>query len=213
MRIFKKTVELFCGTKSFSKVAEARGFSTWTTDINPDFSPDLVGDILEEKTQKQVMEEIKDASGVWMSPVCTTWSMSAGNTYWTQYRMPRNQAAIDGIKMILFCRYVADYCIKNHKWFVIENPNGRAVWILDNQYLKRVWYCRYGDFRAKLTNIWTNLNIKFEVCKRDNPDCKHERAPRGSKTGTQGLSGDTERSRIPPMLINHVIDAIERFVV
>ena len=207
----KQTVELNCGTKSFSKIASKRGYKTWTTDIDSQFNPDYVGDMLDERTQEVILDHVKKASVVWMSPVCAWWSLSAGNTYWTKFRMPRNDKAITGIKMMMFCRFIADYCIKNNKIFFIENPNGRAVWILDNQYLKRVWYCQYGDTRAKPTNIWTNLNIKFKTCFNGNKACHHESAPRGSKTGTQGLKCSKDRSVIPPLLFEHIFDVIENY--
>lgn len=204
-----KTVELFAGTQSFSKVARELGHETWTTDFNPEFNCDLTGDVLDEEIQDQIMEQVKKADMVWMSPVCTTWSLSAGNTYWTKYRMPRNDKTIQGIKMMMFCRFVADYCIKNNKLFFIENPNGRAVWIMDNQYMKRCWYCQYEDTRAKPTNIWTNLeNWTPKTChnyrKGEPKHCHHEAAPRGSKTGTQGLKGNMERSIVPPKLFYEI---------
>lgn len=201
-----KTVELFAGKhKSFSKVAEKLGHGIWTTDINPRFNCDLTGDILEEDIQDKVMEQIKDCNVVWMSPECKKWSLSAGNTYWTKYRMPKKEEVYDEIKVMLFCRFVADYCVKHNKIFFIENPNGRAVWILDNQYLKRVWYCQYGDSRAKPTNIWTNLKEWIpKTCRNGNKDCHHESAPRGSKTGTQGIKKDEDRSKIPSKLFEEM---------
>lgn len=37
----------------------------------------------------------------------------------------------------------------------------------------------------------------------------HTPAPRGSKTGTQGLKGSVERSIIPAELCNHIVDICE----
>jgi len=159
-----KTVELFAGTQSFSKVMRKYGFETWTTDFNPKFDSDLTGDILTTEIQEKIFEKVKTADIVWMSPVCTTWSLASGNTYWDMFRQPKREESGKAIKMMMFCRFIADYCDKHKKLFFIENPNGRAVWILDNQYLKRCWYCQYGDTRAKPTNIWTNLNIEFRSC-------------------------------------------------
>ena len=205
-----KVVELFAGTQSCSKVARELEYNTWTTDWDGHFNCDLTGDILDEKIQDQIMEEIKDCDMVWMSPECTKWSLSAGNTYWTKYRMPKRKDVYDSIKMMLFCRFVADYCIKHNKLFFIENPNGRAVWIMDNQYLKRCWYCQYGDTRAKPTNLWTNIDMEFRTCFNGNPNCHHESAPRGSKTGTQGLKGNMERSVVPRQLCVEILDQLEK---
>jgi len=73
-----------------------------------------------------------------------------------------------------------------------------------------VTYCQYGDSRQKPTDIWTNHpepNFK-PPCKSGAP-C-HISAPRGSKTGTQGLKGAKERAVIPPELCEHIVDICEK---
>lgn len=72
-----------------------------------------------------------------------------------------------------------------------------------------VTYCQYGDTRMKPTDIWTNhLDPKFKpMCKNGDP-C-HTSAPRGARTGTQGLKGSKERSVIPSALCNHIVDICE----
>lgn len=69
--------------------------------------------------------------------------------------------------------------------------------------------CKYGDKRMKPTDIWTNHpNPKFlPMCKNGDP-C-HVSAPRGARTGTQGLKGSIERSRIPAKLCEHIVDICE----
>jgi hypothetical protein len=205
-----KTLELFSGTESFSKVAFSMGHEIFTVELLPEFNPNLVGNILDEHIQKQIQDQLKTVDLVWMSPVCTAWTLAAGNTHWTKYRMPKTMLALDSIKMMMYCRYIADYCEKNGKYFVIENPNGRAVWIMDNKWLNRVWYCQYGDKRAKPTNIWSNIpNLNLKTCFNGNKNCHHEAAPRGSKTGTQSSNCSVERSVIPPLLIKHIIKKVE----
>ena len=72
-----------------------------------------------------------------------------------------------------------------------------------------VTYCKYGEERMKPTDIWTNHpDPKFKPpCKNGDP-C-HVRAPRGAKTGTQGIAGAAERSRIPQQLCRHIVDICE----
>ena len=67
-----------------------------------------------------------------------------------------------------------------------------------------VTYCQYGDSRMKPTDIWTNAYWwqPKPMCKNGAP-C-HEAAPRGSKTGTQGLCNSVERGRIPPGLFEEI---------
>jgi hypothetical protein len=68
-----------------------------------------------------------------------------------------------------------------------------------------VTYCQYGDTRMKPTDIWTNNPhwTPREMCK--NGDTCHVAAPRGSKTGTQGLKGAEIRSIIPHELCMEVM--------
>lgn len=69
-----------------------------------------------------------------------------------------------------------------------------------------VTYCQYGDFRQKPTDIWTNHpNPKFKPPCRNGAPC-HERAPRGSKAGTQKIKGSVGRSVIPKRLCEHILN-------
>lgn len=60
-----------------------------------------------------------------------------------------------------------------------------------------VTYCQYGDRRMKPTDIWTNNPAWIPKKACSNGDTCHIAAPRGSRTGTQGLVGDYERSKLP----------------
>ena len=105
----------------------------------------------------------------------------------------------------------------NPKYFYIENPRGllrKLPVITKESYIRHtIWYCQYHNpekdkiKRAKPTDIWTNdYSWKPKpVCKNGNPDCNHERAPRGSRTGTQGLKDDYERSKVPYELCKEII--------
>lgn len=72
-----------------------------------------------------------------------------------------------------------------------------------------VTYCQYGDMRMKPTDIWTNHpDPKFKPMCHNGDSC-HTAAPRGAKTGTQGLKGAMERSVIPNGLCKHIADICE----
>lgn len=206
-----KTAELFAGTESYSEVAEEYGYDTWTTDNNPKFNCTLTGNILDKEIQKKIWERVEESCMVWMSPVCITLSMAAGNTHWNADRSPKTEAAVMGKKFLDFCWEIAEYCIKHDKIFFIENPRARARWFLPEEYRKTAWYCQYGDTRAKPTDIWTNLpGWEPKTChnflKNQPKHCHHEAAPRGSKTGTQGLKGNMERSVVPRELIKELLE-------
>ena len=100
--------------------------------------------------------------------------------------------------------------LKPKYWF-IENPRGglRKMAFMKGLPRYTVTYCQYGDTRMKPTDIWTN-----HPSPNFNPACKrgdgcHEPAPRGSKTGTQGLKGAKERAVIPEKLCKHIVDICE----
>ena len=72
-------------------------------------------------------------------------------------------------------------------------------------------FCRKkdkGDKIAKTIRLQSHTAPKFlPMCKNGDP-C-HESAPRGSRTGTQGLKGSKERSVIPQKLCEHIVDICE----
>ena len=61
----------------------------------------------------------------------------------------------------------------------------------------------------KPTHIFTNYpNPEFKHCKNGDP-C-HEAAPRGSRSGVQGVKGAAERSRIPDKLCEYIVELCEK---
>ncbi len=132
-----------------------------------------------------------------------------------------------------FCDAVDAHCMDllrelKPTYYFIENPAGMFQHM---PYLKKfldetggrkhlLCYCKYSDPwtdengvlhmpRKKPTHIFTNHpNPRFiPPCKNGDP-C-HEKAPRGSRTGTQGLKNAVERSRIPDRLCDHIVEICE----
>ena len=59
----------------------------------------------------------------------------------------------------------------------------------------------------KPTDLWHNLDwTPRKMCKNGMP-C--QAAPRGSRTGTQGLKGNYERSKVPRDLCLEILELIE----
>lgn len=205
-----KTLELFAGTQSFSKVARELGYETYCIDSDSQFDNNWTLNLLNigsyaEITIKQMID---NSDIVWMSPPCTTFSMASGNKHWNADQSPKTLEAKKGKELLDLCLKLARHCIRKKKIFFIENPRARARWFLPKKWRKTAWYCQYGDSRAKPTDIWTNLeNWNPKTCKNGNKECHHEPAPRGSKTGTQGLKGSIDRSVIPPKLFHEIFDA------
>ena len=152
---------------------------------------------------------------VWASPDCTTYSIAACSTHRTNTKEPKSEYAIkcDTVNQH-WIGLIKEWLIENPKLiFFIENPRGMLRHMEWMQEFKRhtVWYCQYGDDRAKPTDIWTNSKDwqPRPICHNGNKNCHHQPAPRGSKTGTQGLKNSIDRSRIPEKLFEEIFDIIE----
>ena len=194
-----KVLELFAGSCSFSNVAKKYGFETYTTDIKQFGNIDEVVDIFDFDYKNIPFKP----DIIWASPPCTTFSIASCSKHWTApdengYREPKTEAAHDGLLMLEQTIYIMNYW--QPKFYFIENPRGLMRKMTAVEYLPRytVSYCQYGDTRMKPTDIWTNLKFTPRMCK-NGASC-HEAAPRGSRTGTQGLKNNHERSKIPEQL-------------
>lgn len=210
-----KVLELFAGTRSISKVFETRGHEVFCIEWNKDFENiDLYADI-NTITAEEILKKFGKPDVIWASPDCTTYSIAA-----ISHHRKKNQenGNLDPVsEYAKFCdktnKHVLDLIQDlKPKYYFIENPRGglRKMDFMKGLYRYTVTYCQYGDTRMKPTDIWTNHpNPRFKpIC--HNGDSCHEKAPRGSKTGTQGLKGSKERSIIPKLLCEHIVQICEK---
>mgnify|MGYP003442317277 FL=1 len=200
-------VEFFAGSRSVGKVAESRGMNVFSIDYKAFDGINLVKDIGELSVSD--IPFLPDF--VWASPDCTTYTIAAISTHRDGVN-PKSEYAVkcDQVNKH-FLSMIARWLRANPELiFFIENPRGMLRKMPFMQGFKRhtIWYCQYGDDRAKPTDIWTN-SLTWQpkpVCKNGNTSCHHQAAPRGSKTGTQGKKGSYERSKIPELLCADIID-------
>ena len=205
-------LELFAGTRSIGKAFEERGHKVFSVDWNKDFKDiDLYIDI-KELTPEIIRNKFGDVDVIWASPDCTSYSIAG---------ISNHRKYINGVltpisEYAIFCDSVNMHLLElikelNPKYYFIENPRGglRKMEFMKEMPRYTLTYCQYGDKRMKPTDIWTNHpDPKFKpMCKNGSP-C-HEPAPRGSRTGTQGLNGSKERSVIPYELCTHIVDICE----
>ena len=210
-----KVLELFAGSRSFSKVAEELGMETYCTDVNKFQGIDLVKDILEVNAT-DIEEEFGMPDVIWASPPCTTFSVASLGYHWTGGKgayIPKTDRCRNNIDVVEKSNSIIRYFLYRNPFlkYYVENPRGmlRKLESMDwATYRRTIWYCQYGDSRAKPTDIWTNDGVwsPRPVCKNGNPNCHHERAPRGSKTGTQGLKGNYLRSVVPSELCREILN-------
>ena len=165
-------------------------------------------------TAEMIIEKFGHPDVIWASPDCTTFSIAAISHHRRKNSETGNLDPISDYAK--FCDKVDQHVLDlirelKPKYYFIENPRGgmrKMTWM---QGLPRytVTYCQYGDKRMKPTDIWTNHpNPQFKPPCHNGDKC-HEAAPRGSKTGTQGLNGSIDRSRIPSKLCEHIVEICE----
>lgn len=210
-----KLLELFAGSRSVGKVAEKIDFEVFSCDWDNYKDIDWVGDI--ENLDSKDVPFIPDV--IWASPDCKTYSIAAISHHRNNGK-PKSEYAIKCDKVnIHFLNLIRYYLsINPNLVYFIENPRGyfRKMNFVNNFIdetkgkRETVWYCQYGDERAKPTDIFTNSKtwIPRPQCKNGNTNCHHQKAPRGSKTGTQGRKGSYERSIIPQELCEEIFNTI-----
>lgn len=207
-----KVLELFAGSRSIGKAAESLGYDVFSSDVNDFDKIDYVVDILNFDIKKVPFHP----DIIWASPPCTTYSIAA-----ISHHRPKNKPLSNfAIKSDLIVKKTLQIIkeLNPNKWY-IENPRGllRKQNFMIGLPKTTVWYCTYGYNRAKPTDIWSNnirslLNINGwqprPECFNGNKNCHHEAAPRGSRTGTQGVKGNYNRSKIPNQLCLEILKSI-----
>lgn len=191
------------GSRSIGKVAEKMGMEVFSTDIIAYPGIDHVGDILE--LDASILPWAPDI--VAAGPPCTGFSVASISHHWAGGKgayIPKSDTARLGIKLVQKVISLIEE-LSPAVWY-IENPRGvmRKMPFMEKlateNFRHTITYCQYGDRRMKPTDIWTNNDMWEPRPKCKNGDPCHEAAPRGSKTGTQGLKGAYERSMYPEAL-------------
>lgn len=204
-----RVLELFAGSRSIGKQAEQMGMQVFSVDWQKFEGINLAVDI--ENLSLTDVPFIPDM--VWASPDCTTYTIAAISHHRNGVEPKSDYAKkCDNVNQH-FINLINEWLSVNPNMvFFIENPRGmlRKMPFMKHFNRHTIWYCQYGDDRAKPTDIWTNSQswLPRAVCKNGNKKCHHQAAPRGSKTGTQGRKGSYERSQIPNQLCKEILNSL-----
>lgn len=212
-----KVLELFAGTECISNTFRENGHECFTVDWDEQFPSSWHTDI-SKITTEDIIERFGIPDVVWVGTDCTSYSVAAISKH--RYRN-KETGNLDPVSdYAKFCDNMNIHVKEVIKELQELNPNLVYFWENPRAALRKmVWmsdmprytvtYCKYGDFRMKPTDIWTNHpDPKFiPPCKNGDP-C-HESAPRGSRSGTQRLKNPRERSMYPKLLCEHIVKICE----
>ena len=203
--------DFFAGTGSSTRAFEDAGDRVITFELDPQFDVTETIDIL-KLTPEYLLETYGQPDFMWASPPCTAFSVASMGYHWTGGAgayIPKTEAATFNQTLVAHARMLAE-TLKPRYGYLIENPRGmlRKLAVVEGMPRTTISYCQYGDTRMKPTDIWGGVTNWTPRPMCSNGDPCHEAAPRGSKTGTQGLSKAKFRSMIPYELGAEVRQAI-----
>ena len=199
-------LELFAGSRSIGKAGETLGMNVFSVDWKNYDGINLSIDVEEMKlTDIPFVPDI-----IWASPDCTTYTIASISHHRNGVEPKSEYAKKCDRVNTHFISLIKNWLLINPNMvFFIENPRGmlRKMPFMQEFTRHTIWYCQYGDDRAKPTDIWTNSKnwTPRDICHNGNKNCHHQSAPRGSRTGTQGRKSSYDRSKIPEQLCLEVL--------
>ena len=209
-----RVLELFAGTRSIGKAFEARGHEVFSVEWDERFDGINLYTDISILMPQDVLRMFGAPDVIWASPDCSSYSIAAIS----KHRRKESDGYLAPVsEYAKRCDRTNEHLLRlisalSPKYWFIENPRGglRKMRFMEGLPRYTVTYCQYGDTRMKPTDIWTNHpNPRFKPMCHNGDPC-HERAPRGSRTGTQGVNGSIQRAVIPLGLCEHIVDICER---
>ena len=202
--------DFFAGTGSSTQAFADAGHTVITFELDPDFEVTETVDIMELRADELVAKYGRP-DFVWASPPCTAFSVASIGHHWEIGGIPKTEAARYNQLLVAKAHELIQQLQPTHGW-LIENPRGmlRKLDVVAGLTRRTITYCQYGDTRQKPTDLWGEVLgwTPRPMCS-PGADC-HEAAPRGSRTGTQGLRGTKDRSRVPHDLSIELLQAIDK---
>ena len=149
---------------------------------------------------------------VWASVPCEAFSVAAIGHHWggghRAYLPKTPHAELSKRLVIHTLQIISDM---KPKAYIIENPRGvlRKMPFMQSLPRTTVTYCQYGDSRMKPTDLWGVVpNWQPRPMCKNGASC-HVSAPRGSRTGTQGMKNAADRAVVPQELWSSILNALE----
>lgn len=218
-----KVLELYSGTECMSNAFRKRGHECFTIDWDEQFPSSWHTDI-GKVTPEDILERFGHPDVIWIGTDCTTYSIAAISHHRRKNPINGNLDPVTDYAKACDERNVHCLWLINQlkpKYWFIENPRGglRSMTFMRGLPRYTITYCQYGGVKdadgnvhkyMKPTDIWTNHPDPQFKPPCHNGDACHEKAPRGSRNGAQGMKNNVERSKYPEELCEHIVDICER---
>lgn len=203
--------DFFSGTGSSTQAFEDAGHTVITFELDPEFKATENVDVMLLRAE-DLIAKYGRPDFIWASPPCTSFSVASIGHHWIsggKNPEPRTEEARLSQELVRHTLALIKDLNPSKGW-LMENPRGmlRKLSVVENLPRRTVTYCQYGDRRMKPTDLWGVVPnwTPRPACK--NGDTCHISAPRGARTGTQGIKGAKDRSRVPYELGKEILDAI-----
>ena len=207
-------LDLFAGTGSSTQAFEDRGHEVIKVELDPSHNPDVVADVT-QLSAEALLREYGKFDFVWASPPCTAFSVASIGHHWfgdAHHKSPKTDFAVEAQEVVRATFALID-ALNPTVGYLVENPRGilRKLPVVAGRKRSTVTYCQYGESRMKPTDLWGGIGSDGWIPSRScrNGDSCHESAPRGARTGTQGIVGAKDRSRVPYRLSTEVALKVE----
>lgn len=204
--------DFFAGTGSSTQAFKDAGHTVISFELDPYFEATENVNVF-DLNATDLIARYGQPDFVWASPPCTAFSVASMGHHWQSggaNPVPRTDAAKISQELVAHTlKLIKD--LAPIKGWLVENPRGmlRKLPVVEGYKRRTVTYCTYGDSRMKPTDLWGEVPEWVERTPCKNGQGCHEAAPRGSKTGTQGLKGAKIRSMIPYALGEEILKAID----
>ena len=161
LKIKKRFLEVFCGTKSLGIIASQNGFEVYSVDILKKYNPTKLVDVLEWNYKEDLKEPF---DYVHFSPECTEFSYALST---------RKRDIKKGMLLINKSFEILEYLksVNPKIIWTMENPQGHLMKQPEMEKYKMIMtsYCKYGYPYRKNTCFWYgNIDLKLK------PKCKFD---------------------------------------
>ena len=192
--------DLFAGTGSATQAFADKGHTVIKFELDKQFEADEHVDVM-TLDAAYLLLRYGQPDFIWASPPCQKFSVASCSTYWHPNGLPRDDRAAQALALV---KHTVDLIedLSPLDGFIIENPRGmlRKQAIMAELPRRTITYCQYGDTRMKPTDLWGYAQSWQPRRPCSNGDSCHQAAPRGSRSGTQGLKDARTKSMIPYQL-------------